>query len=237
MGWTISTTARDRMTDATPPPAASPGADQSADQTAELLRALEQKTALVNEIDHRVKNNLQLIASLLMLQARRTSDPAATEALRGIIERVNAVAAVHRRLFQADDVQRFDLAEFIRDLVGDMVSATGRSDIVAHLDLGAVAVNAPRAAPLALVVNEMVSNALRHAFPSGHGGDIFVTVKRDDSRIWIEVADTGVGWSSEVAGGFGSTVIQLLCRQLKASYSKQDASPGVRVTLALPAHG
>ncbi len=229
------------MTDATPTPsAASQGAvspDAFADHTAALEHALEQKTALLHEVDHRVKNNLQLIASLLLLQTRRTSDACAREALRGMLERVNAVATVHRRLFQTEDVQRFDVAEFIRDLVGDMVGATGREDIRAHLDLQPVAVNAARAAPLALVISEVVGNAARHAFPAGHGGDIRVTVRREGDAMRIEIADNGVGKGPGSTEGFGSTVIQLLCRQLKASCVTDDANPGVRVVVSLPLKG
>ena len=82
----------------------------------ELQQALDQKTALLHEVEHRVKNNLQLISSLLLMQARRAPDPAVREALQGMLERVNAIATVHRRLFQSDDVERFDVAAFIRAL-------------------------------------------------------------------------------------------------------------------------
>ncbi|MDB5433295.1 MAG: hypothetical protein JWP35_4411 [Caulobacter sp.] len=222
---------RNRMTET------SPLSIDGADHTAALERALEQKTALLHEVDHRVKNNLQLIASLLLLQTRRTADPGAREALRGMLERVNAVATVHRRLFQNEDVQRFDVSEFVRDLVGDMVGATGREDLRAHLDLEPVAVSAARAAPLALVLSEVVGNAVRHAFPDGQGGDIHVTVGRDDSQVRIEITDNGVGRAPGCADGFGSTVIQLLCRQLKATCLTEDAEPGVRVKVFLPLNG
>ena len=219
------------MTETTPLPL------DGADHTAALERALEQKTALLHEVDHRVKNNLQLIASLLLLQTRRTTDPGAREALRGMLERVNAVATVHRRLFQNDDVQRFDVSEFVRDLVGDIVGATGREDLRAHLDLEPVAVNAARAAPLALVLSEVVGNAVRHAFPEGQAGDIHVTVARHGGEVRIEITDNGVGRAVGCPEGFGSTVIQLLCRQLKATCVTEDAQPGVRVKVSLPVNG
>jgi two-component sensor histidine kinase len=88
-----------------------------ADRTRELTQALEQKTALLHEVDHRVKNNLQLISSLLLLQNRRVSDPGVKAAMRAMLDRVNAIATVHRRLFQSDDVERFDVSAFVRDLV------------------------------------------------------------------------------------------------------------------------
>lgn len=233
MHWALTSHAGARqMTDAPSMPLDDPAA-----QTAELERALEQKTALLHEVDHRVKNNLQLIASLLLLQSRRTSEPAAREALRGMLERVNAVATVHRRLFQNEDVQRFDVADFVRDLVGDMVGATGREDIRAHLDLAPVSIPAAQAAPLALVLSEALSNSVRHAFPAGRGGDIQVTVAREADRARIEIADNGVGRTGAGADGFGSTVMQLLCRQLKAQCAVEDACPGVRIVVTLPVNG
>ena len=99
-----------------------------------LEAALAEKSALLHEVDHRVKNNLQLIASLILLQGRRTQDPAARQALKTVLERVNAVATVHRRLFRGD-VQRFDVAEFVRDLAGDVAAAAGRGDVAIELDL------------------------------------------------------------------------------------------------------
>ncbi len=136
-------------------------------RTAELRQTIEQKTALLHEVDHRVKNNLQLIASLLLLQTRRETDPAVRKALCSMLERINAVATVHRRLFQSDDVAMFDIAAFVRDLADDTLGASGRTDIKINLDTEQVQVPATLAAPLALVVNELLINAINHGFPPG----------------------------------------------------------------------
>jgi two-component sensor histidine kinase len=118
------------------------------------------------------------------------------------------------------------------------VGATGRDDIRAHLDLQAVCIPAARAAPLALILSEALSNCVRHAFPAGGGGgDIWLTVSTRDGVAWIEIKDNGVGRSAGGADGFGSTVIQLLCRQLKAQCAVEDAAPGVRVLVTLPTNG
>lgn len=207
-------------------------------QAADLKRALEQKTALLHEVDHRVKNNLQLIASLLLLQTRRTTDPATREALRGMLERVNAVATVHRRLFQSEDAQRFDVSEFVRDLVSDVVGATGRAELSVRLNLEPVAVNASKAAPLALVLSEVLGNSVRHAFPHGRAGQISVSIAHNNGgNVRIEITDNGVGKAPDAPAGFGSTVIQLLCRQLKATCETEDAHPGVRTVVVLPLNG
>jgi PAS domain S-box-containing protein len=207
-------------------------------RTHDLTLALEQKTALLHEVDHRVKNNLQLISSLLLLQNRRVTDPAVKASLRGMLERVSAIATVHRRLFQSDDVERFDVSAFVRDLVSDMVGSARRDDIKVRLDLERIDIAASKAAPLALVISELFSNALRHAFPPGHGGEISVGITRDQAEFRIEIADNGVGvGNSATSGGFGLTIVQLLCQQLKARSETTPADPGTRVVVYLPVNG
>jgi PAS domain S-box-containing protein len=216
-------------------------------RTADLTHALQQKTALLHEVDHRVKNNLQLISSLLLLQNRRVVDPAVKNSLRGMLERVSAIATVHRRLFQSEDVERFDVSAFVRDLVSDMMGSARRDDIKVRLDLERIDIAASKAAPLALVISELFSNALRHAFPqqaSPHeadrpqGGEIFVGITRVEAEFRIEIADTGVGVANSASsGGFGLTIVQLLCQQLKARSETTPADPGTRVVVYLPVNG
>jgi PAS domain S-box-containing protein len=207
-------------------------------RTADLTQALQQKTALLHEVDHRVKNNLQLISSLLLLQNRRVTDPAVKNSLRGMLERVSAIATVHRRLFQSDDVERFDVSAFVRDLVSDMVGSTRRDDIKVRLDLERVDIAASKAAPLALVISELFSNALRHAYPDGRAGEIFVGITRNNGDFRIEITDDGVGVeNSATSGGFGLTIVQLLCQQLKAKSETTPAEPGTRVVVHLPVNG
>ncbi len=206
--------------------------------TRELAEALEQKSALLHEVDHRVKNNLQLITSLLRLQARRSFDPAVKLALNGAQERVNAVATVHRRLFRGDDVQRFDVAAFVEDLVSDVIGASGRRDVVARLDLQAVDLPAAQAAPLALLLSELLVNAIHHAFPRGRAGTISVALLREADGFRIEIADDGVGMGTPAAApGFGETIIELLCGQLRAKRETTDAQPGVRTVIRVPENG
>lgn len=207
------------------------GIDDRADA---LERALQQKTALLHEVDHRVKNNLQLISSLLLLQARRTEDEAVRNALRAMLERVSAVATVHRRLFQSDDIEHFDVADFLRDLTGDLAGAAGRNDVQIRLDLEHVAIPAAQAAPLALVANELIGNALKHAFPKGRAGVVSVTTRRDTDGFSMAVADDGAGRDAGVAPGFGTTIIELLSRQLRGRIEIEDADPGVRAMLTVP---
>jgi len=194
-----------------------------------LSDAIERNAALLHEVDHRVKNNLQLIASLLVLQCRRESDPAVRAALGAILGRVNAVAVVHRRLFQ-DDPLRFDVAAFLGDLVEDR----GGGPITLRIETDRADVPTSLAAPLALVVNELLSNALKHAFPDGRAGHIEVSLTRGDNRLRIGIADDGVGIPADYVDGFGLGIVRLLCRQLKAEFEMTPANPGTRATLTVP---
>lgn len=203
-------------------------------RNAELERELERQTALVHEVDHRVKNNLQLISSLILLQSRRTDDEAAKKTLRGMLERVSAIAAVHRRLFESPDPTRFDVAEFIRDLTPDLIAGARRDDVSVRLDLQRVEIPASQAAAFALVYNELVGNALKHAFPPGRAGVISVAVHTHDGSCTLSVADDGVGAPPDAPRGFGATILQLLSQQLRAAYVVEDAQPGRRASVSMP---
>jgi two-component sensor histidine kinase len=209
-------------------------------RTRDLEAALEQRTSLIHELDHRVKNNLQLISSLMQMQARRSTDPQVRLALESMIERLNAVATVHRRLFQSEDVERFDLSEFVRDLIADLAGHAHRPELSFVCDLAHVRVPASQAASLALLISELMTNALRHAFPAGRAGRVTVTLIKNNAELRIEIADDGVGIRSPHPGaageinGFGLTIVELLGRQLQARITREDARPGVRTQIVLP---
>lgn len=223
-----------------PPPAGrrmASGEDEGGDLQS-LEQALAEKTALLHEIDHRVKNNLQLVSSLLLLQARHAADPVVRQALAAAQARINAVAVVHRRLFQGEDAQRFDVAAFLRDMAEDVVGLSGRTDIGVRFDMERVDIPAARAAPLALMVSELLGNAIRHAFPDGRPGRICIFMRREAALFRIEIADDGVGTGSrDVRPGFGQTIVSLLSTQLRAVCQTTDAGPGVRTVIQLPVNG
>jgi two-component sensor histidine kinase len=160
-----------------------------------------------------------------------------------MLERVSAIATVHRRLFQSEDVERFDVSAFVRDLVSDMMGAARRDDIKVRLDLERIDIAASKAAPLALVISELFSNALRHAFPpeAWTGGSARRDLRRHHPprrRFPDRNHRHGVGVeNSASSGGFGLTIVQLLCQQLKARSETTPADPGTRVVVHLPVNG
>ncbi|MDZ4319132.1 MAG: PAS domain-containing protein [Phenylobacterium sp.] len=209
----------------------------AAEQARTAQQALADRTALLHEVDHRVKNNLQLITSLLVLQTRRTLDDATRAALQSMLSRVSAIATVHRRLFQSHDLERFDVATFIRDLMGDVSS--GREEVDIRLDLERVDIAAAQAAPLALAVNELVDNAFKHGLTPGRPGRLTIQVRRLNGHYVIEVCDDGPGLPENGAfvPGFGLTITNLLAQQLRATLQFEAGEPGLRAILKLPAHG
>jgi PAS domain S-box-containing protein len=210
--------------------------DEVAKRTRDLQIALDQQTALLHEVDHRVKNSLQVVSSLVLLKARRIQDEGVREVLLNIAERISALSTVHRMLYSTGDVSRFNLAEFISELSGDLVTARAEGQLELRLNVDPVAVSAAKAAPLALLVNEIVGNAVKHAHPRDGHGSLSVEVSRPGNDVRIVVEDDGIGMDSRAAPehGFGKTLIELLGRQLRAHVDWEDACPGTRVIVTMP---
>lgn len=202
--------------------------------TADLRAALEAKTLLVHEVDHKVKNNLLTIASIIRLQARLTKNEIARRSLRSVLDRVEALGMVHRKLFTSDDVARFDVADFARELVTDMVSGLRRDDIAVTLDVSTVLVPAIKASPLALIVNELVGDAVRRGLKDG-GGEIDVEIKRLNGRFLIAVSDTvqPVPVDPE-EHHLGRLMLDTCARQVGATIDKRQETGRTTVRVTLP---
>ncbi len=209
------------------------------DRTAELQEALHRQTVLAHEIDHRVKNNLQMISSLVVMQTRTIKDPETRSSMQAMLARVEALSTAHRRLYQTKDTTSFDLADFIRDLVGDLVSAFGDGKLDLHLDLAHHDMPADKAAPLALIVNELVTNALKHAFAGREGGRLGIRVYKRNGRLRIEVSDDGQGMNStkDTSSSFGLRLVSSLARQLQADIDWLDNGPGTKVRIDFAGEG
>ena len=202
---------------------------------AELREALATKEALLEEVNHRVKNSLQLVSGLLTLQASRSTDPELRTGLAEARTRIGVVARVHRRLYQAGTHGRIDdLGGFLRELCTDAVAAldrgAGRIQIEAELPTQAVPAPIDRAVPLALIVSELVTNAVKYAYPAEAGGVVRLRVdKGADGALLVEVADAGLGlpegFDPASSPGVGMRVVMVLARQLRARLEVGRASP------------
>ncbi len=209
------------------------------ERTSELEEALAAQDTLLHEVDHRVKNNLQMISSLIVMQSRTIDDPKIKASLRAMLERIEALSTVHRRLYQSKDVSRFDVGDFVRDLVTDLLAASGRSAVTAGFDLDAIVISAEKATPVALMLNELVTNALKHAYGDidngALSGRLDIKLKKTDRGFSMEVADDGLGMPpSGESATFGMRLIKSLARQLHADVAWHSSSPGTRVVIDLP---
>jgi PAS domain S-box-containing protein len=206
------------------------------ERTLELEQALERSQLLVHEVDHRVKNNLQMISAMLMLQSMSISDVKITNTLQSMLERIEAMGLVHKRLYSAKEINEFDISEFTHEIAENLVSASGRSDITLVVEVESVKIKADSAASIALVINETITNALKHAFPVGQAGQLHVSVKSQPDACEILIKDDGMGMEegSSAKNNFGKTLIETLIKQLKAQIKWLPGSPGTEVRIWMP---
>jgi len=198
-----------------------------------LEKALEEKTVLLNELHHRVKNNLQMISSLLNLQAGNTDDPRLREALKESQNRVKAMGLTHQLLYEHKDFSRVDLGEYLGRLAQLLVSAyrdRGRGivlDLVLPPEKHYVGLD--RAIPCGLTVNELVTNAFKHAFPHDRHGTITLALAAaGEDDIVLTVADDGIGlpanFEMKLVKSLGLQLVPLLVEQLQGTLAVTGGS-------------
>jgi two-component sensor histidine kinase/PAS domain-containing protein len=190
----------------------------------ELEALAAAREMLIREADHRIKNSLQLVTSLLGMQLRAVEDPEAAEALRGAITRVGAIAASHLALQGSEDLRQVDVGVTLRDLCTHFAQLHPAIEIDCRA-CGALMLDADRAIPLALVVNEALTNALRHAFPDGQAGRVGVSAATEGNQLVVRVRDDGVGMRTQIGEtGLGSRIIRSLAERLAAKIDVESAA-------------
>lgn len=215
-------------------------ADLISAREGELRESLAQKEILMREVHHRVKNNMQLVMSLLNLHARRIRDPRAEAAFAEARGRINALATLHRRLYESETLQEVDLKWFLDDLCAELRRgglARGR-----HIELSAQApseiVTAEIAAPLGLLVTEAITNAYKHAFSERDGGHIRLEVMRESpATLVLRVQDDGGGMGIDAGSdsdGLGKSLIEAFARQLRGEL-KVHSDQGTTIEVRFPA--
>jgi PAS domain S-box-containing protein len=190
-------------------------------RTAELSATLKEREVLLQEIHHRVKNNLQVISSLINMQVRRVADLPTRGALEECQTRVLAIALIHEKLYQSKDYGRVPFSEYATSLAQSIFHTTGVSSaaISLHLDVEKLSLAVDKAIPCGLILNELITNALKHAFPNERRGVIAVTLKRPSPRlVRLSVADDGVGlapaFALERSDSLGMQLVSTLVEQL-----------------------
>jgi PAS domain S-box-containing protein len=199
-----------------------------------LRDALAARDVLMHEADHRIKNSLQLVTSLLGLQMAKAPDLATRNALSEAIARVHAIAGAHRALETSPDLKSIGIDGLLAELCVRLGVLNPTITLSCHAATG-LSLDAEQAIPLALIASEALTNALRHAFPAGEAGEVSLTLRLDATALDMIVADSGRGLpTANTRVGLGSSVIAALARQIGASVSTTSRpGEGVSVTVRL----
>lgn len=204
-----------------------------------LEESLAHRDALLREVHHRAKNNLQVISSLLYLQSRRS--PAIAEPLLELQARIRSMSEVYERLYSSDELSRIGLGDYLEELVLHVIDSYGRSGVsleATDLDRG-IFVGSETAVPLGLIVTELVTNSLKHAFPeSGVGKIRLKSEARGGQLAALLVGDDGVGMREAAPGaarkGLGMQIVYALAKQIDAKIERVEG-PGTVFMIRLPA--
>jgi two-component sensor histidine kinase/HAMP domain-containing protein len=206
----------------------------------ELRQSLAEKDALLREVHHRVKNNLQVISSLLRLQAADASSPQTARLFHESETRIHSMALIHEQLYRSGDHTRVDFRDYVDGLTHNVLASAGEvvRPVKVALDVDPVSLDLDMAIACGLILNELLSNALKYAFPDGRSGTISVTFRCADGTATLVVADDGVGFPAaadgqEPARSLGLRLVTALVRQLHGT-SAVDGEGGTRFTLTFP---
>lgn len=206
----------------------------------QIRKALNEKEVLLREIHHRVKNNLQVISSLLSIQSRKIDDPSAQEAMQESRNRVRSMALIHQNLYQDEQLVGVGTKEYIEKLSKSLVEnyKVGDGQIDIETDIDDVKLDVDTIIPLGLILNELISNALKYAFDNRKKGKIIVKLKKVQSRLNLQVADDGVGIPETLAfqnsDSIGFRLIQAFSTKLGAELKIDSLGDGTKINMSIP---
>jgi two-component sensor histidine kinase len=203
-----------------------------------LKAALERQQFLLKEMNHRVKNSLALVVGMLRLQVRENSHPEFTQQLEDATLRVGAIARVHEQLYQSADVERFDVGRYIEAICKDLGASFGQCEIHVQAQAGII-ISTDRAISSALIVNELVSNAAKHAYQGKGAGNVWVNIASTGvDSFFIAIRDEGEGlpegFQFGKGKGLGARMVRALAEQLNASLEVVAHQPGVEFVVTAP---
>jgi two-component system, sensor histidine kinase PdtaS len=204
----------------------------------QLRSSLREKEALLREVHHRVKNNLQIISSLLHMQAAESSDPQIQTVFQESQTRVRSMALVHERLYQSGDFSGINFRDYIPAVGKDLLFSYGRTDIALSIDAEDIHLAIDSAIPCGLIINELISNCLKHAFPHGRRGTITMELHTlGEDKVRFVVRDDGVGFPPDKnladIRSMGIALVQGLTQQLDGTIELQRMN-GTAFTLEFP---
>ncbi len=162
---------------------------------AEIVKSLREKEILLKEIHHRVKNNMQVISSLLFMQARGLQDPQMIEILNESQNRIRSLALIHEKLYQSDNLDQIDYGTYIKKIIDYLFQSykVSKTDVSVELNISSIFLDIDKAVPCSLLINEMLSNSLKHAFPNNQKGIITIDMYADEESYHLKFTDNGIG--------------------------------------------
>jgi two-component system, sensor histidine kinase PdtaS len=200
---------------------------------AEAVLVLTQYKTLFRELLHRDKNDFQLIVSILLMQKRKHQDPEAKRGFDHVIDRVSAISLAHDQLSTREGRGSIELADYLGALCGNL--GQRREEITVHADLDRAELTHDRAVPLGLMINELVTNALKHAFPDSRPGAVRVTFRADpNGEGHVSVADDGVGMGPSRSGSSGTELVRALARQIGGTVVYDTSEQGTTANILFP---
>jgi two-component sensor histidine kinase len=202
----------------------------------ELMTALGQRDLLLREVYHRVKNNLQVIDSIVALQSRKIQDASARDALSSLRSRIHALGSVHQQLMTSSDLRSIDIRPFLTELTDNLLAASGRDNVKISCASATKIVSVDFAISIGLIITELVTNSLKHAF-SDKGGQVEVVInKEDNGNLKLIVSDDGTHNTKlpQKSAGLGTTLLRGFASQLKAVVNVSIAN-GTRTEVEIPA--
>jgi PAS domain S-box-containing protein len=207
----------------------------------QIMASLKEKEVLLQEVHHRVKNNLQVISSLLHLQSDDILDESARAAFSESRSRIHSISLIHERLYRSHDLARIDIAEYTESLCQSLLGSHGaRARVTGTVDMPNLSLSLDLAVPCALIINELVLNCLKHAFPEGREGELRITMEEAGDLLVLRIKDNGVGFPEGLdladAPSLGMTIVATLVRQLKGRLDLKTGN-GAEVVVTFPSGG
>jgi len=201
-----------------------------------LRASLEEKEVLLREIHHRVKNNLAVVSSLFYLESTYTQDPLTIKILQQSQDRVRAMALVHEALHHSASLEVVDLGEYAATLGQQLLQTYATANIQLTTDVQCLRLSIARAVPCGLILNELMTNALKHAFPRGRSGVIHISIRRiSDCECLLNVSDNGIGLTAALLpdDSLGLRIVRLLARQIDGLFELASTASGTEASLTL----
>ncbi|MDI6882224.1 MAG: sensor histidine kinase [Methanothermobacter sp.] len=199
-----------------------------------LEKSLREKNTMLAELHHRVKNNLQVIISLIDLQKRHMKSPEDKEQIEKVNNRIKAIARAHERLYLAEDLSSIDLKDYLEDILLELKATYQKPGIQFECQIQDIKLNINQAIPCGLIINEALTNTMKHAFPEGEGRVIIKAYKKDN-LININIEDNGVGLPENFKPEetLGMRIMHALTRQLDGEI-RIKGEKGVKIRLRFP---